>query len=279
MTNPSPVQTTGRLTQMLYTEGIAAIPGAFSAEWGEQLAQDFDVLYEEARELPGGTVNRGTNRFYFAIHPERLRGFLDIVAHPTLQAVSEEVLGPDWRIVEVAFDVPLPGALHQPWHRDFPSPPETTRARRLTSLAFNLTCITVTADMGPFEIAPGTQWDDGSGFAYEMFPDPAEYQRYEELAVQKMPRLGDMSVRSGLTIHRGTPNRSTVRRPVLVVGVVGPDVPTDQHGLHVSTTFSERVPRELLRRLDAVVVDELAPIQQAHSIEGLVMGGEPAADS
>jgi hypothetical protein len=43
--------------------------------------------------------------------------------------------------------VPFQGAKFQPWHRDFPSPPETYEGRRITSLAFNLSGATrVTRD-------------------------------------------------------------------------------------------------------------------------------------
>ena len=34
--------------------------------------------------------------------------------------------------------------------------------------------------------------------------------------------MGDISARSALTIHRGTPNRSDKPRPVLVLGVDAP---------------------------------------------------------
>ena len=60
--------------------------------------------------------------------------------------------------------MPGPGAMHQPWHRDFATPLATTRGRRLNSLAFNITTVDVTPDLAPFEIAPGTQFDDGSEF-------------------------------------------------------------------------------------------------------------------
>ncbi len=256
----------------LYDDGIAAIPGAFSSGWGEALAEDFATLFAEASGRPDGTVNRGRNRYYFSVHPERLRGFPDVVGHPVLQEVSTEVLGPDWRVVEVAFDVPLPGSLHQPWHRDFETPAITADERRLTSLAFNITAVTVTPEMGPFEIAPGTQWDDGARFSHGMFPEPDQAARYGKVAVQKMPRLGDMSVRTGLAIHRGTPNRSSVPRPVLIIGVVGPEVSTGPHGLQISRAYAERLPAPLLARLDTEVVDELSPLVQGHDIEGLVMG-------
>ena len=123
--------------------------------------------------------------------------------------------------MEVGFDTPFPGATTQPWHRDFPSPPETKDERRLSSLAFNLTTVDTTDEMGPFEIAPGTQWDRGDDFDHGMFPPKSAYARYEELAVRKYPQVGDISARSALTVHRGTPNRSDVARPVLVLGVGG----------------------------------------------------------
>ena len=261
-----------QLRDAVYRDGIAGIPGALPRAWGEALLEDFEALFAEARSRPDGTVNRGTNRFYFTVHPERLRGFLDLVTHPVVTALSTEVLGPDWRVVEVAFDVPLPESKYQPWHRDFPTPRETRDERRLTSLAFNLTAVDVTPEMGPFEIAPGTQWDDGSAFDHEMFPAEPATTRYDALRQPRMPKLGDMSVRSGLTIHRGTPNRSGHARPVLILGVVGPEVDPGPHGLQLSTGYAASLPPPLLARLHATVVSELEPLVQSHTIEGLVMG-------
>ena len=271
-TDPAGPATISSLRDAVYQDGIAGVPGALPREWGERLLEDFQALFADARSRPDGTVNRGTNRFYFTVHPERLRDFVDLVTHPVVTALSAEVLGPEWRIVEVAFDVPLPESRYQPWHRDFPMPAETRDEGRLTSLAFNLTAVDVTPEMGPFEIAPGTQWDDGSQFDHEMFPTPSQAERYDGLRQPRMPRLGDMSVRSGLTIHRGTPNRSAVARPVLILGVIGPEVDPGPHGLQLSTSYAASLPGELLGRLHTEVVPELQPLVQAHTIEGLVMG-------
>ena len=90
----------------------------------------------------------------------------------------------------VGFDVPLPGAFDQPWHRDFPSPPESYEQRTLTSLAFNMTTVDVAEDMGPFEVAPGTQWEDGRTWDHGMFPSKSEADRYASIAQRKAPRDG-----------------------------------------------------------------------------------------
>ena len=257
----------------LYGAGIIGLKGAFTREWAQRLREDIESLFQDALRRPGGAVGRGPKRYYVEIHPEGIRGFLDLVTHPWVAAVSEAVLGPDYRIVEIGFDVPGPGATHQPWHRDFPAPPETLVGRRLNSLAFNLTAVDVTEDMGPFEIAPGTQWDAPDGFEHEMFPPKSLYPRYEARAEQKMPKMGDISARSALTIHRGTPNRSAKSRPVLVLGVDAPDARNaERHDLQFTREYYEALPEELRRHLTCRVVERLEPIVQAHSIEGLMMG-------
>jgi ectoine hydroxylase-related dioxygenase (phytanoyl-CoA dioxygenase family) len=187
-------------------------------------------------------------------------------------AVCRAILGPDYRVVEAGFDVPGPGALHQPWHRDFPAPPETLVGRRLNSLAFNITTVDVDEDMGPFEIAPGTQWDDLAG-GDPMFPPRETWPRYEARAQRKLPRMGDISARSALTIHRGTANVSNRPRPVFVLGVDAPDAHNaDKHDLQLTRGYYESLAPELRRHITCRVVDRLEPIVQAHTIEGLRMG-------
>jgi hypothetical protein len=89
--------------------------------------------------------------------------------------------------------------MNQPWHRDFPMPEITRREHLLDSLAINVTCVDAEPDMGPFEIAPGTQWDAGDDFGHGMFPPKAAYRRYEERAQRKFPSRGDASIRSAPT--------------------------------------------------------------------------------
>jgi len=256
----------------LYGDGIIACKGAFERAWVERLGQDIATLFAEARARPGGALERGPNRYYVEAHPERISGFADIIGHPWVVAVCRAVLGPDYRIVEAGFDIPGPGALHQPWHRDFASPEATLKGRRLNSLAFNITTVDVDEDMGPFEIAPGTQWDD-LGEGDPMFPPHELWGRYEARAQRKLPRMGDISARSALTIHRGTANRSERSRPVFVLGVDAPDARNaDKHDLQLSRTYYESLAPQLREHITCRVVDGLENIVQAHTIEGLRMG-------
>ncbi len=259
--------------EALYTAGIVGRQGAFSREWARELGEDIGALFAEALERPNGALGRGPNRYYVEISPEQLRGFEELVTHPWVTGVCEAVLGPDYEIIEVGFDVPGPGAQNQPWHRDFPAPEETVRDRRLTSLAFNLTTVDVEPDMGPFEVAPGTQWEDGADFEHGMFPPKSEAARYAAIAEQKLPKMGDISARSALTIHRGTANRSQKSRPVLVLGVDAPGAGNaERHDLQFTQGYYARLDDEVRRHLPARIVPELEPIEQAHTIEGLVMG-------
>ncbi|CAA9343627.1 MAG: FIG01134926: hypothetical protein [uncultured Nocardioidaceae bacterium] len=262
----------------LYTEGITACRGAFPQSWVQELREDVDAAFEEARSREGGAVGRGPERWYVEVHPQAFRGFVDLVEHPWVRGVCEAVLGPDYQIVELGFDTPFPGAKIQPWHRDFRSPRETHQERRLTSLAFNITTVDTTDELGPFQIAHGTQWDPGDDFDHGMFPPPSRYPEFEAAAVKKYPRRGDISARSALTVHRGTPNVGSEARPVVVLGVDAPGAGNHEHHSPAATKeYWEALPERVKSHLQTCeVVDELVPITQKHNIEGLVMGGEDA---
>ena len=88
-----------------------------------------------------------------------------------------------------------------------------------------------------------------------------------------MPKMGDISVRSALTIHRGTANHSDKSRPVLVLGVDAPDARNaERHDLQITRRFFDTLPQYLRQHLTYSLVDELEPIHQGHTIEGLMMG-------
>lgn len=271
MTITDPMFEPAAILGALYGDGIIGHTGAFSPDWADRLREDIETLFAEARTIEGGLLPRGPKRFYVEVQPERIRGFVDIVTHDWFIAVCEAVLGPDYRVVEIGFDIPVPGAADQPWHRDFAVPDATSRMRRLNSLAFNLTAVDTRPEHGAFEIAPGTQWDRFEGDAGGMFPPTELWPRYLRKAVRKLPQRGDISARSALTIHRGTANRSNEARPVLVVGVDAPDAGnSDHHDLQVSKAYHSVLPPRVRDHLHCRIVDQLEPIIQNHVIEGLL---------
>jgi hypothetical protein len=254
----------------LQRDGIVGRKAAFSREWTERLREDMMAAFWDAIQRPGGAVSRGPRRWYVELHPQALSGFPDLMTHPWITAMAEGILGPDYQIVEVGFDTPFQSAKDQPWHRDFPSPIDTYEHHRITSLAFNLTGVDVTPDMGPFEIAPGTHWDDGRLWKHEMFPDRASWSRYEERGVRKYPQMGDVSCRSALTIHRGTAHPSPISRPVLVVGIDAPGAGhAALHDMMMTADYHAALPQPVRDHIMCQIVDELVPITQKHDIEGL----------
>ena len=259
--------------ETLQRDGIVGRKRAFSREFIERMREDMMTAFWEAIQRPAGTVGRGPRRWYVEVHPQAISGFTELTTHPWFVAMCERVLGPEYKIVEIGFDTPFQGAKVQPWHRDFPSPPESYIEHRITSLAFNLTGVDVTEDMGPFEVAPGTQWDDGRAWNHEMFPAKQLWPRFEERAVRKWPQMGDISCRSALTVHRGTAHASPIARPVLVIGVDAPGAGHDKlHDLMVTKDFYDSLPEQVRKHLICRIVEKLVPIAQKHDIEGLVMG-------
>ena len=261
--------------ETLYRDGIVGLKGAFARAWVEDMREDMMTAFWSAIQRPGGAVGRGPLRWYVETHPEDFRGFVDLITHPFVRGMAEAVCGPDYQIVEIGFDTPFQGAKNQPWHRDFPSPPETYENHKITSLAFNLTGVDVTPDMGPFEIAPGTQWEDGRAWKHEMFPPAEIWPEFAGKGVRKFPQMGDISCRSALTIHRGTAHASPISRPVLVLGVDAPGAGhAALHDMMVTQAFYDALPAEARRHLVCRVVETLVPVTQKHDIEGLVMGTE-----
>jgi hypothetical protein len=259
----------------LMRDGITARKGAFTREFVEDLREDMMTAFWEAIQRPGGAVGRGPRRWYVEAHPQAFRGFVDLVTHPWICAMAEAALGPRYEIVEIGLDVPFQGAKFQPWHRDFPSPRETYEQRRITSLAFNISGVDVTPDMGPLEVAHGTQWEEGREWKFGMFPAPDTCGRYPGLSSRKFPQAGDVSCRSALTMHRGTEHLSPIARPVLVMGFDAPGAGhAALHDVMVTRDFHAALPLTARNHLVCRVVDKLEPIVQKHAIEGLVMAGQ-----
>jgi len=281
-----------QLSNDIYENGITSLPNILPVQWADELDEDVNLQFIRALKIDhgAGVAFRGWSRYYMELYPELLRGFVALVTNPAIVGLSREMLGEQYEIVELGADIPLPGAPDQPPHRDFPMPEPTRQYRRLTSLAFNAATVDVTPEMGPFNIAPGTHFDEGIGFVQDMFPIGEAKEAYNQRMVPRLAKRGSVSARSGLTLHKGTKNNGRIR-PVVILGVVSPedrahsattvDRPHDYIAptLKVSQAFYDSLDPELKKHLSCEIVAattaELPPLKTPHSIEGLVMGQAP----
>src|SRR4028119_1558430 len=177
-----------QLAKEVYDKGIVGLPNILPTQWADELDEDMSLQFLKALQIEHGegVAFRGWSRYYIELYPERLRGFLALVTNPAIVELSREMLGEHYQIVELGADIPLPGAPDQPPHRDFPMPEPTLHHGRLTSLAFNASTVDVTPEMGPFNIAPGTHFDQGADFVQGMFPVGEAKEAYN---TRMVPRL------------------------------------------------------------------------------------------
>ena len=119
-------------------------------------------------------------------------------------------------------------------------------------------------------------WTEG-GDDTEIYPFASIGLAPQDLKYKGEPsqtRIGNRNkIREFVTIHRGTENVSEFKRPVLVLGVDGPEATNaEHHDLAVTKGYWETLPDTVKAHLRCPIVDELTPITQKHDIEGLVMG-------
>ncbi|HYO90998.1 MAG TPA: phytanoyl-CoA dioxygenase family protein [Pyrinomonadaceae bacterium] len=78
-------------------------------------------------------------------------------------------------------------------------------------MAVNFPLVDVELETGPFEVARGTH----------MMPKAEALRLVESGEIKLEPitmRLGDVMIRDVRSLHRGTPNRTGVPRPMVVIG-------------------------------------------------------------
>lgn len=189
----------GNLATVLATEGWVVLPDRLPAPFVADLAAAFEPVLAE--HLAAADPNRGVNRhqMYLPFEPP----FSDpaLWGRPTVLAVLDAVLGPDFECTYYGSDTPFPGAEHQPAHQDggplFPgwdtSPPPY-------AIALNIPLVDVDDANGPLELFPGP---------HQPGPD-AEPVRCTLSA-------GSILLRDTRVWHRGSPNVGPAPRPMLAL--------------------------------------------------------------
>ncbi|MEO8113042.1 MAG: phytanoyl-CoA dioxygenase family protein [Phenylobacterium sp.] len=195
-----------RETSLTVLRGL--IPTAVIDTWNAA----FQPLLAAAVAREGDDPNRGAHRHYVTLPFQDLWADPAIIDNDAVMAVVEALVGADGVMCQLASDTPLLGSEYQELHRDtqllFPesgveSPPY--------QLAVNFPLVDVTDDNGPLEYAPGTHMTSKAEGLRRI-------ESGETPLVRAYMARGDVMIRDVRHIHRGTPNRSGVPRPMVVIG-------------------------------------------------------------
>src|ERR1043165_3380030 len=200
------------LTQQVLSLGYCLLPAHFSKDTLDTWNKAFLPLLEPNIAREGHIPNRGPGRYYVTLP------FTEPFSEPAfyededILAIVQGLVGEDPVMPQLATDTPVLGSQYQDIHRDAPPLfPETGGETLPFQLAVNFPLVEVTAENGPFEIAPGTH----------MISKEEGLRRIESGEIQLEPirmRLGDVLIRDVRGLHRGTPNRTGTPRPMVVIG-------------------------------------------------------------
>jgi hypothetical protein len=193
-------------------DSFCLLPQHFPKETLDAWRAAFAPLLEAHIAREGHLRNRGAARYYVTLPFDTPFADPSIYEDPDVLAVVERLAGQDFTMVQLATDTPLIGSDYQDVHRDTPPLfPETGRETPPYQLAVNFPLVEVTPENGPFEVARATH----------MLPKD-EAMRLIQTGERKLEpltmRLGDVMVRDVRALHRGTPNRTKVPRPMVVIG-------------------------------------------------------------
>lgn len=176
--------------------------------WNERFGPLLAAHIERERDNP----NRGNHRHYVTLPFDGCYADPDIYQNADLLAVLDRILGEQMVMCQLATDTPLLGSDYQDVHRDTPPLfPETGAETPSFQLAVNFPLCDVTAENGPIELIRGTH-------LVSREEGLARLSRGEARLEPIPMTLGDVVIRDVRHLHRGTPNRTAVPRPMVVIG-------------------------------------------------------------
>jgi len=177
-------------------------------EWSAQFAP----LLARHIKRESNSPNRGNNRYYVTLPFSGCFADPAMFENDTVLAVVERIVGRSMVMCQLATDTPLQGSDFQDLHRDTPPLfPEEGIETPSFQLAVNFPLCDVTLDNGPLELVRGThRLSREQSLALLANGE----RKLEPLTMQ----LGDVVIRDVRQLHRGTPNRTDVPRPMVVIG-------------------------------------------------------------
>lgn len=200
------------IVKTFHRDGFYVLKSHFSKKILQEWNEKFQPLLAEHIEREGHIRNRGPNRYYVTLPFQDQWANPSIYEDPTILEISEKLLGPDMVMCQLATDTPLQNSEYQETHRDaLPLFPELEGETPSFQLAVNFPLVPVHEKNGPFEVARGT---------HKM--SKKEGMKLIEAGDIKLEpifmELGDVMIRDVRGLHRGTPNKTSEPRPMVVIG-------------------------------------------------------------
>jgi ectoine hydroxylase-related dioxygenase (phytanoyl-CoA dioxygenase family) len=209
--NLTPAQARAHADEVRETS-VTILRGLLPVETIERWNAAFQPLLAAAAAREGDDPNRGPSRHYVTLPFQDHWADAAVVDNDAVMAVVEDLVGADGVMCQLATDTPLLGSDYQDLHRDTQLLfPESGAETPPYQLAVNFPLVDVTDANGPMEYAPGTHMlskDEGM----------ARVASGEIPLVKAWMARGDVMIRDVRHIHRGTPNRTAVPRPMVVIG-------------------------------------------------------------
>jgi hypothetical protein len=234
----------------LNRDGICVIRGLFERQLIDEWAVAFEALFQEKQRQPGGVAPRGTARGYVTLPWVAPFANTAVFANPTILGLLDRVFYQEYKLVQLAADIPMQGSEYQGIHRDFRPLFSDHIVTPLYALAVNFPLVEVTADNGPFEMARGTHVLPREEALVKI--------RAGEIPMEQFPmQPGDVMVRSPLALHRGTPNRTPQPRPMIVMGYVMHWLHTHKVDLALPNEYYNTLSPQHQQLLRCEVVDTL----------------------
>ncbi|MDB5080143.1 MAG: hypothetical protein JWP00_2067 [Chloroflexi bacterium] len=207
--NEKPIES---YAQAVINDGFCIVPGLFPAQVMDEWNRAFQPLLERHIALEGHKQNRGKARYYVTLPFIAPFTNLEIIDNDTVLAIVEKLVGKDGVMCQLATDTPLAGSEYQEIHRDTQLLfPETGQETPAYQLAVNFSLVDVTPENGPLELTYGTH----------MLSKAEGLRRIESGETRLEPvfmKKGDVMIRDVRHLHRGTPNRNGIPRPMVVIG-------------------------------------------------------------
>jgi ectoine hydroxylase-related dioxygenase (phytanoyl-CoA dioxygenase family) len=234
----------------LNRDGICTLRGVFEESLIREWYQAFDALFQERQSRPGGLAPREQSRYYLTLPWVPPFADAHVFANSNILGVLDRVFPQEYVMVQLGADVPVQGSDYQEIHRDYRPLFQDEVITPLYALAVNVPLVEVTEENGPFQMARGT---------HRMTRDEALHKvEAGEIPMESfLMKPGDVSIRTPLALHRGSPNRTDTPRPNVVMGYVMHWLHTPKVDLTVPRAFYETLTPEQQNLLRCNVVDKL----------------------